>query len=77
MIKIVIADDHAIVREGLKQIVSETEDMVVAGEAEIGAGGLTRRAERATLSPRRAYRAPGERAGPGEQAARGQEFRAR
>lgn len=33
MIKILIADDHAIVREGLKQIVQETSDMVVAGEA--------------------------------------------
>jgi DNA-binding NarL/FixJ family response regulator len=33
-IKILIADDHAIVREGLKQIVSEEKDMVVSGEAE-------------------------------------------
>jgi len=33
-IKILIADDHAIVREGLKQIVSEEQDMIVAGEAE-------------------------------------------
>ena len=33
MIKILIADDHAIVREGLKQIVAEVPDMVVAGEA--------------------------------------------
>ena len=31
--KILIADDHAIVREGLKQIISETSDMVVADEA--------------------------------------------
>jgi len=36
MIKILIADDHAVVREGVKQIVSETSDMVVAGEAENG-----------------------------------------
>lgn len=34
MIKILIADDHAIVREGLKQIVAEESDMVVLGEAE-------------------------------------------
>ncbi len=34
MIKILIADDHAIVREGLKQIVSEETDMKVMGEAE-------------------------------------------
>jgi two-component system invasion response regulator UvrY len=33
VIKILIADDHVIVREGLKQIVAETSDMVVAGEA--------------------------------------------
>lgn len=33
-IKIFIADDHAIVREGLKQIVSEEMDIEVAGEAE-------------------------------------------
>ncbi len=33
-IKILIADDHAIVREGLKQIVAEEKDMLVAGEAE-------------------------------------------
>lgn len=33
MIKILIADDHAIVREGLKQIVAEESDMTVSGEA--------------------------------------------
>lgn len=33
MIKILIADDHAIVREGLKQIVAEETDMKVSGEA--------------------------------------------
>jgi two-component system invasion response regulator UvrY len=33
MIQILIADDHAIVRKGLKQILSETSGMVVAGEA--------------------------------------------
>jgi len=36
MLKILIADDHAIVRQGLKQIVAETRDMVVAGEASNG-----------------------------------------
>lgn len=36
MIKILIADDHAIVRRGLKQILTETADMVVAGEAHNG-----------------------------------------
>jgi two-component system invasion response regulator UvrY len=33
MIRILIADDHAIIREGLKQIISETPDMTVADEA--------------------------------------------
>lgn len=36
MIRIVIADDHAIVREGLKRIVTSAEDMVVVGEAADG-----------------------------------------
>ncbi len=37
-IKIIIADDHAIVREGLKQIVAEEKDMLVCGEAENASG---------------------------------------
>lgn len=36
MIRILIADDHTIVREGLKQILAETTDMVVADEASNG-----------------------------------------
>ena len=40
MIKILIVDDHAIVREGLKQIVADTADIVVAGEAENGKEAL-------------------------------------
>jgi two-component system invasion response regulator UvrY len=36
MLKILIADDHAIVRQGLQQIVTETQDMTVAGEASNG-----------------------------------------
>jgi two-component system invasion response regulator UvrY len=39
-IHVLIADDHAIVRQGLKQILSETDDLVVAGEAEDGAEAL-------------------------------------
>jgi DNA-binding NarL/FixJ family response regulator len=35
-IRVLIADDHAIVRQGLRQILSDTEDMVVAGEASNG-----------------------------------------
>lgn len=33
MIKILIADDHPVVREGLKQIISKASDLVVEGEA--------------------------------------------
>jgi DNA-binding NarL/FixJ family response regulator len=35
-IEILIADDHAIIRDGLKQIFSDTDDIVVAGEAANG-----------------------------------------
>ena len=41
MIRIFIADDHAVVREGLKQIISEVSDMHVAGEADNGTSVLT------------------------------------
>lgn len=33
MIKVLVADDHAVVRRGLRQILSETEDLLVGGEA--------------------------------------------
>lgn len=33
MIRVLVADDHAIVRDGLKQIFADTGDLVVAGEA--------------------------------------------
>jgi DNA-binding NarL/FixJ family response regulator len=36
MIKILVADDHAIIRKGLKQIVSDKSDMLVHGEAANG-----------------------------------------
>jgi len=35
-IRVFIADDHAIVREGLKQILAEQRDVAVVGEAETG-----------------------------------------
>ena len=41
MIKVVIADDHAIVRQGLKQILSDTPDMRLAGEAADGDEALS------------------------------------
>ncbi|MGE0557224.1 MAG: response regulator [Burkholderiales bacterium] len=33
MIKVLIADDHAILRRGLRQIIAETSDLAVIGEA--------------------------------------------
>ena len=36
MLKILVVDDHTIVREGLKQILSEVPDIIVAGEASDG-----------------------------------------
>jgi DNA-binding NarL/FixJ family response regulator len=39
-IHVLIADDHPIVRQGLKQILSETDDLVVAGEANDGAEAM-------------------------------------
>ena len=36
MIRIMIADDHSIVREGLKQIIADTRDMVICEEARDG-----------------------------------------
>ena len=40
MIKVLIADDHAVVRQGLKQILGETSDMQVVGEATTGPEAL-------------------------------------
>ena len=40
MIKILIVDDHSIVREGLKQLVADQSDMILAGEAETAADAL-------------------------------------
>jgi two-component system invasion response regulator UvrY len=40
VIKVLIADDHAIVREGLKQILADTKDIVVVGFAESGVDAI-------------------------------------
>jgi DNA-binding NarL/FixJ family response regulator len=40
VLKILIVDDHAVVREGLKQILADTADMTVAGEAGTGREAL-------------------------------------
>jgi DNA-binding NarL/FixJ family response regulator len=36
MVRVLIADDHAVVREGLKRIVAQNADMTVVGEAGTG-----------------------------------------
>ena len=40
MIKVLIADDDIIVREGLKMIIASQDDMEIAGEAENGNSAL-------------------------------------
>lgn len=42
MIRVLLADDHAIVRAGLKEILAETGDITVAGEAASGQDVLAR-----------------------------------
>ena len=42
MIRILVADDHAIVREGLKQILADVGDMTVCDEAASGAETLAK-----------------------------------
>ena len=40
MIKVVIVDDHAILRRGLTQIITESTDMEVIGEADSSAAAM-------------------------------------
>jgi two-component system invasion response regulator UvrY len=40
MIKVLVGDDHAVVRRGLRQILAETPDVLVGGEAATGADVL-------------------------------------
>jgi two-component system invasion response regulator UvrY len=42
MIRVLITDDHAIVRDGLRQIVGETDDITVAAEASTAAETVDR-----------------------------------
>jgi len=46
MIEILLADDHAIIRDGLRQIIADTDDLTVAGEAVNGSEVLARVRER-------------------------------
>ena len=39
-LRVLIADDHAIVRQGLRQILSDTDDLEVAGEADNGVAAI-------------------------------------
>ena len=45
-IEILVADDHAIIRDGLRKMVADTHDMVVAGETGTGDMALARIRER-------------------------------
>jgi DNA-binding NarL/FixJ family response regulator len=45
-VTIAIVDDHAILREGLREILEAQDDMVVAGEARDGAGAIALVAEK-------------------------------
>ena len=40
-IKVLVADDHALIRKGLKQILDDTSDIRVTGEAETGMQAIT------------------------------------
>ena len=46
MVRILVADDHAIIREGLKRILADQDDMAVAGEAESGSEALRQLTEK-------------------------------
>lgn len=40
MIRVIVADDHAVVRQGLRHIISDTPDLTVAAEAATGMDAL-------------------------------------
>jgi len=42
MMKVLVIDDHGVVRQGIRQILAETTDIVVGGDASNGADGLVR-----------------------------------
>ena len=44
-IRLLLADDHAVVRSGLRLLLEAQPDMVIIGEAENGADAIRRTAE--------------------------------
>ena len=44
--EVLVADDHAIIRDGLRKILADTDDLVVAGEAANGNQALEKVRER-------------------------------
>ncbi|MFM9916281.1 MAG: response regulator [Rhizobacter sp.] len=51
MIRVLICDDHLIVRQGIKQILADTGDIVVAGEADNGPEAIRRVREASSTDP--------------------------
>jgi len=44
--EVLVVDDHAVIRDGLKKILADTDDLVVAGEADNGDAALEKVRER-------------------------------
>jgi DNA-binding NarL/FixJ family response regulator len=42
MMRVLVIDDHGVVRQGIRQILAETQDIVVGADASTGAEGLAR-----------------------------------
>jgi DNA-binding NarL/FixJ family response regulator len=45
-VEVLVVDDHAIIRDGLKKILADTDDLIVAGEAANGSVALEKVTER-------------------------------
>ena len=54
MIRLLLGDDHRIVREGLKQILADAPDLCIAGEAQSGADVLEQAVIREIIQPQAA-----------------------
>jgi DNA-binding NarL/FixJ family response regulator len=51
MIRVLVCDDHLIVRQGIKQILADTGDIVVAGEADNGPEAIRKVREASSADP--------------------------